>query len=88
MSKFNQKFEASGIREALRILFKGFRRVLAGAMVATMIGAAVYCFAMVPSFSGYAAVVEFASGAAFLIEALWQMWVMGGGKKRAGAFEK
>ena len=82
------RFEASGIREGLRTLGKGFRRVLGGAMVAAMMGAAGYCFAKVTSFGGYVAVAVFTGGAAFLIEALWQMWVMGGGKKRTGAFDK
>lgn len=84
MNKIKKFFKESGIREVLRTLFKGFRRVVCGAAIAGMMGAAVYLFAIVPGFSGYLAVVVFIGGAAFLIEALWQMWVIGGGKKRPG----
>ena len=82
------RFEASGIREGLRTLGKGCWRVLCGAAVAAMIGAAGFCFYKVPSYSGYVAVAFFTAGATFLIEGLCQIWFMGGGKKQAGAFGK
>ncbi len=88
MIKFKQKFDASGIREGLRTMWKGFKRVVCGAAVAGMIVAAGYCFAGVPGKSGYMAVLFFAAGMVSLAFALWQMWVIGGGKKRTGSFEK
>ena len=89
MSKFNKKcFEASAIHEALGPMWKGFRRVLGGAAVAGLMAAAGYCFTKIPAMHGYMAVAVFAGGAAVLGFALRWMWVIGGGKKRAGAFDE
>ena len=87
--KFKNKcFEESGVRKNLGTLFRGAWRVLCGDTIAGLIGVAAYCFANVPSNGGYMAVMTFLSGAVFLAASLWSMWAIGGGKKRAGAYEK
>lgn len=83
-----KRFEESGVRENVRTLFQGFRRVLCGAAIAALIAVAADGFTKVPGESGYMAVLYFASSVAFLALALRSMWVIGGGKKRAGTFEK
>ena len=89
MKKFKEKcFEESGVRNNLRAMFRGALRVMCGATIAGLIGVSAYCFANVPSNGGYMAVMTFLSGAVFLAASLWSMWAIGGGKKRAGAYEK
>ena len=88
MKKFKKCFEESGVRKHLCTLARGAWRVLCGAATAGLIGVAAYCFANVPSNDGYMAVMTFLSGAVFLAASLWGMWSIGGGKKRAGAYEK
>lgn len=68
----------------VRILTKGFIKMLWGAVMATAIGFAIYGYTIVPSEGGYAAVNDFLLSTVTLAIALIGMYVMGGnGKKGA-----
>ena len=89
MRKFSKKcFEESGVLKNLHTLFRGFRRVLSGAAVATTGALGVYGFTEIPVSSGYNAVLDFMASVALLVASGYFMWLLGGGKVRAGAFEK
>ena len=89
MSKFKKKcFEESGVRENLRTLFRGFRRMLSGAAIASTAIIGVDGLTRIPDASGYGAVQYFVGSVALLIASGYFMWLLGGGKKRTGSFEK
>lgn len=64
------------------ILWKGFIRVLYGALTAGLMGLAVYGFAMIPNEGGYIAVFEFVGAIATSFVAVVCMYQQGAGKKR------
>lgn len=64
------------------VLLMGFAKVLYGAVVAGLVGLAVYGFAMIPSEGGYTAVCEFIAAIATLTVALACMYAFGCRRKR------
>ena len=62
----------------VRILAKGFIKMLWGTMTAVTIAFAVYGFTIVPTEGGYAAVSDFLVSKVALIIALGCMYLMGG----------
>ena len=67
------------------ILLSGLARTLYGALIAGLIGFAVYGFVLIKTESGYTAVFDFIASCATLILALANAYVLGnkrkGGKK-------
>lgn len=66
----------------IRILGRGFARMLYGAATAGLIGLAVWGLARIPSEGGYSAVCDFILAIATMAVALCGMYTMGGGKKK------
>lgn len=69
----------------VKILLRGFVRMVYGAAVAGLIGMAAYGFAAIPSEGGYVAVCDFIASMATLVIALTCMYAFGA-KKRNGRF--
>ena len=89
MKKFKKKcFEESGVLVNLRTLFRGFRRMLCGAAIAAIGGFGVSICTWVPGASGYLAVLYFLASMGLLAVTGYLLWLIGGGKKRTGAYEK
>lgn len=65
-----------------KILWKGFLRMICGAMTAGLIGLAVYGFVMITSENGWTAVCEFIVATSTLSVAVTSMYAMGTGRKR------
>ena len=63
-----------------KILWKGFLRMVYGAMTAGLIALAVYGFCMITTESGWAAVCDFIAAVATAVLALACMYIMGGKK--------
>lgn len=64
-----------------RIAFRGFCRMLYGAMAAGLIALAVYGFVCIRTETGWAAVSDFITACATLIVGLLNMYIMGGRNK-------
>lgn len=69
-----------------RVLFKGMVRTVCGALVAGMVGLAVFGFIQITKESGYNAVFDFVGAGSLVAIAVCCMYLMGGRKK--GGFEK
>lgn len=66
-----------------RIAFRGFCRMLYGAMAAGLIVLAVYGFVCIRTETGWAAVSDFITACATLVVGLLNMYIMGGRNKGA-----
>ena len=82
--------EAVQIKKALKtfefhakIAWRGFYRTLYGAAVAGLIALAIYGFVSVTTETGWTAVCDFIASCATLVVALFNMYLMGCGKKGA-----
>ena len=71
-----------------KTLAKGMWRMICGAATAAMIGLAVYGFANIASEDGYVAVFDFIGALIVLGMAMMFMYILGGGKRRRGGFER
>lgn len=71
-----------------KILFRGFTRMLYGALTAGAFAMAAYGFSMIPSEGGYIAVCDFIGAIATMGVAFTCMYHQGGGKRKRGGFEK
>lgn len=65
------------------ILLSGLARTLYGALIAGLIGFAVYGFVLIKSEGGYAAVFDFIASCAILVVALANAYALGGKKRGA-----
>lgn len=65
-----------------KVLLKGFKRVLFGALTAGLIAFAVYGFYVIPSEGGWAAVCDFVTAIATMFVALLGVYTMGAGYKK------
>ena len=74
-----KRFEESGIREALRTLFRGMWRTLCGAFVAASACAAGYGYTLIPAGGGYEGILVAIGATALLGMSLFLMWSLGGG---------
>ena len=63
-----------------KVFFKGFSRVLFGALTAGLYGMAIYGFSMIPAEGGYTAVCDFVAAVATTVVALSCTYAMGGAK--------
>ena len=80
--------EAVQIKKALvkvkfhaKIAWRGFFRTVYGALVAGLISLAAYGFVSVTTETGWTAVCDFIASCATLVVALFNMYLMGCGKK-------
>ena len=80
--------EAVQIKKALakvkfhaKIAWRGFCRTLYGTAVAGLIALAIYGFVSVTTETGWTAVCDFIASCATLVVALFNMYLMGCGKK-------
>ena len=64
------------------ILVRGFARTLFGALIAGLIGIAIYGFVSIANEGGYIAVFDFIASTATLLVAVCNMYCLG--KKRSG----
>ena len=71
-----------------KILFKGFTRMLYGALTAGAFALAICRFSVVPSEGGYIAVGDFVLALATLCVGFHCMYHLGGGNKKKGGHEK
>ena len=71
-----------------KILMKGLWRMTCGSVTAGLMAVAVWGFTMIASEDGYAAVVNFMGAAVALGMSIVFLYVLGGGKKRRGGFER
>ena len=72
-----------------KILFKGFTRMMYGALTAGLFAIAIYGFIMIPSEGGYIAVSDFVLATATMIVGFNSMYHQGGGyKRKRGGYEK
>lgn len=65
-----------------KILWKGFLRMICGAMTAGLFALAVYGFVMISTENGWTAVCEFIVATSTLAVAVTSMYAMGAGRKR------
>lgn len=70
----------------VKVLVRGFGRVVYGTAVAGLLGLAVYGFLMIPDEGGYVAVCEFIAAMATLVVALNGMYACGARRKKNGRF--
>ena len=70
----------------VKILLRGFSKVLYGAVVAGLLGLSVYGFMAIPTEGGYVAVCDFIGAMATLISALNGMYAFGARRKKKGRF--
>ncbi len=63
------------------IVLKGFARTIYGALVAGLLGIAIYGFISIRSEAGYIAVFDFIAACATLAVAVCNLYVMGGKKR-------
>ena len=66
-----------------KVLLRGFVKMMHGTLTAGLIGMAVYCFAMIPSESGYLAVCDFVGAVANLAMSMVGMYALGASRRRA-----
>ena len=71
-----------------KILFRGFTRMLYGALTAGLFAMATYGFIMISREDGWTAVCDFIGAIATTCVAVTCMYAQGGGKRRKGGFEK
>ncbi len=72
-----------------KILFKGFTRMMYGALTAGLLAMAIYGFIMIPSEGGYIAVCDFVLATATMCVGINSIYHQGGGyKRKKGGFEK
>ena len=83
MSRNEMKGLIRGIWHHMKVLWKGFLRMLAGTGTAGLIALAVYGYAMIPQEDGYVAVAEFAVATMLLALSLVMIHAMGGRGKAA-----
>lgn len=76
------------IMRHIKILFRGFTRMLYGALTAGAFAMAAYGFSMIPGEGGYIAVCDFIGAIATMCVAFTCMYHQGGGKRKRGGFEK
>ena len=79
--KFQKAMEQASFHAS--IVLKGFTRTIYGALIAGLVGFAVYGFMSIGKESGYIAVADFVTSCATLAVALCNMYMMG--RKRKGA---
>jgi len=84
----NYKSAIGVVTHHAKILFKGFTRMLYGAMTAGAFAMAIYGFIMIPSEGGYIAVCDFVMAIATMCVAFTCMYHQGGGKRRKGGCKK
>lgn len=65
----------------LKILWRGFTRMIVGTAVAGAMVLSIYGYAMIPTEGGYTAVSEFLIATALMVTALVCMYAMGGKAK-------
>ena len=70
----------------VKVLVRGFGRVVYGTAVAGLFGLAAYGFLMIPEEGGYIAVCEFILAMATLVVALNGMYACGARHKKNGRF--
>lgn len=70
----------------VKILVRGFGRVVYGTAVAGLFGLAVYGFTAIPAEGGYVAVCDFIASMATLLIALNGMYACGARRKKNGRF--
>ena len=70
----------------VKVLVKGFGRVVYGAAVSGLLGLAVYGFLMIPEEGGYIAVCDFIGSMATLVVALNGVYAGGARRKKNGSF--
>ena len=66
-----------------KILIRGFAKMIYGALAASLIAMACQCFAMIPGEGGYVAVLDFVGAVVTLAVAIFAVYVMGAGRKKA-----
>lgn len=71
-----------------KILTKGLWRMTCGSVTAGLMAVAVWGFTTITKEDGYAAVVNFIGAAVVLGMSVIFLYVLGGGKKRRGGFER
>ena len=75
------KKEFAKVKFHAKIMLRGFCRTLYGALIAGLVGLAIYGFVSVNGESGWTAVFDFIASCATLVVALANMYLMGGRKK-------
>ena len=70
----------------VKILVRGFGKVLYGTAVAGLLGLAAYGFTAIPTEGGYVAVCDFIASMATLFIALNGVYAFGARKKKRGRF--
>lgn len=71
-----------------KILWKGLKRTVYGALTAGLFAMAGYGLTMIPTEGGYLAVCDFIGAIAILVVAVTCVYHQGGGKRKRGGFEK
>ena len=71
-----------------KTLAKGMWRMTCGSVAAGLMAVAVWGFTTITKEDGYAAVVNFIGAAVVLGMSVIFLYVLGGGKKRRGGFER
>ena len=71
-----------------KILLMGMWRMTCGSVTAGLMAFAVWGFTTITSEDGYTAVASFVGTAAVLVMAFAFLYVLGGGKRKRGGFEK
>lgn len=70
----------------VKVLVRGFGRVVYGTAVAGLFGLAVYGFTAIPAEGGYVAVCDFIAAMATLVIALNGMYACGARRKKNGRY--
>lgn len=78
------KKEFAKVKFHAKIMLRGFCRTLYGALIAGLVGLAIYGFVSVNGESGWTAVCDFIAACAMLMVALTNMYLIGR-KKKGGA---
>ena len=87
MTNFKSVFK--GIKYHGKILWKGFTRMMYGALTAGLLATAIYRFCMIPSDDGYLAVCDFILAIATMVVGINSIYHQGGGyKRKKGGYEK
>lgn len=82
------KSAMNDIRHHGRILWKGLKRMMYGALTAGLFVLGIYGFAVINHENGWTAVCEFIVAMGALVMAIICMYRQGGGKRKKGGFEK
>ena len=78
------KKEFAKVKFHAKIMLRGFCRTLYGALIAGLVGLAIYGFVSVNGESGWTAVCDFIAACAMLMVAIANMYLIGR-KKKGGA---